>query len=373
MLRNQSLKQILADTRQHWDHDGTAPNIRQNLLKILACGTLTLGADVYSSETERVLVPHTCKCRACPSCGYRATALWQAELEALLPDICYVGINFTIPSFFRPLLQKNRHLLNDLPAVGASAIMRWAQSKYGADVFLIVVPQTFGGFLNFNPHLHVLVSAGGLQESKGRWLPRLHFKERGNERELMEMWRLALSSYLWVALQKGALVSNLNTKMLKKALKAEHKRDWIIYVSPVMSKTKFLRYAGRYIRRPPIPLSHILDIAGHEVRFLAKDTWTKRMVELVWPKEMFVETLGEHFPDRYKHAMRYFGLLSPRKKNRTSAIVFALLRQKRRPRPVRLGWAESRRRDFGVDPLIDRLGNRMTWSGRVTPQLSVNA
>src|SRR5580704_6303627 len=106
MLRNQSLKQILADTRQHWDHDGTNPTVRQNFLKILACGTLALGAEIYSSETERLLVPHTCKSRACPSCGYRATALWQAELEASLPNICYVGINFTIPSIFRSLLKQ---------------------------------------------------------------------------------------------------------------------------------------------------------------------------------------------------------------------------------------------------------------------------
>ena len=127
---------------------------------------------------------------------------------------------------------------------------------------------------------------------------------------MMEMWRLALSSYLWVALQKRALVSNLDTELLKKALKAQYKRKWVIYVSPVMSKTRFLRYAGRYIRRPPIPLSHILGTTDHGVQFLAKDR-EKRMVQLVWPKEKFVDTLGGHFPDRYRHAMRYFGLLSP--------------------------------------------------------------
>jgi hypothetical protein len=372
MLRNQSLKQILADTRQYWDHDGTAPTVRGNFLKILACGTLALGAEIYSSETERLLVPHTCKSRACPSCGYRATALWQAELEASLPNICYVGINFTIPSFFRPLLQQNRDLLNDLPAVGASVIKRWAESKHGADVFLIVVPQTFGGFLNFNPHLHMLVSAGGLQESQGRWLPRLHFKKRGHERELMEMWRLALSSYLWAALQKRAVVSNLGTELLKKALKTQYKREWVIYVSPAMSKAKFLRYAGRYIRRPGIPLSHILSITDRGVQFLAKDTREKRMVQLVRPKEMFVDTLGEHCPDRYRHAMRYFGLLAPRRKNQTSAIIFSLLREKRRQLPARLRWAESIRQDFGVDPLIDRHGKRMNWIGRLAPKLSVH-
>lgn len=372
MLRNQSLKQILADTREHWDHNGTEPNVRRNLLKILACGTLALGAEIYSSETERLLVCHTCKSRACPSCGYRATVLWQAELEASLPDICYVGINFTIPSAFRPLLQQNRDLLDDLPAVGASVIRRWAESKYRAGVFLIVVPQTFGGFLNFNPHLHMLVSAGGLQESEGRWLPRLHFKQREHERELMQMWRLALSSYLWVAIHKGALVSNLNIGLLKNALKSQYKRDWVIYVSPVMTKTRFLRYAGRYIRRPPIPLSHILGVTVRGVQFLAKDTRAKRMIQLLWPKETFIDTLSEHFPGYYKHAMRYFGLLAPRRKNQTSAIIFSLLRQKKRRRPTRLRWAESLRRDFGLDPLSGRQGSRLSWSGRVAPMLAVH-
>jgi hypothetical protein len=373
MFRNDSLKQILADTRQHWDHDGTATNVRENLLKILACGTLALGAEIYSSATERLLVPHPCKSRACPSCGYRATVLWQTEPEASLPNIGYVGINFTIPDVFRPLLQQNRHLLNELPAVAASVIKRWTEAKYGAEVLLIVVPQTLGGFLNFNPHLHMLVSAGGLQESRGRWLSRVHFKERGHECELMEMWRLALSSYLWVALQKKALVSNLGTELLKKILKAQYKRQWVIYVSPVMSKTKFLRYAGRYIRRPPLPLSHILGTTDNGVQFLAKDTRGKRMVQLVWPKEMFVDILSEHFPDRYRHAMRYFGLLAPRLKNRTSSIVFSLLGQKKRPKPARIRWAESIRRDFGVDPLIDKLGNRMSWNGRLAPQPSTHA
>ncbi len=100
MPKNQSLKQILADTRDSWDHDRTRPAVRENFLKVMECGTIALGAEVFASETERLLVYHTCKSRACPSCGYRATASWQDELEALLPDVFYVNINFTMPSFF---------------------------------------------------------------------------------------------------------------------------------------------------------------------------------------------------------------------------------------------------------------------------------
>ena len=43
----------------------------------------------------------------------------------------------------------------------------------------------------------------------------------------------------------------------------------------------------------------------------------------------FVATLADHVPDRYRHAIRYFGLLAPRTKARTHDIVFALLGQER--------------------------------------------
>lgn len=359
MLRNQSLKQILADTRQCWDHGGTRSAVRENFLKIMDCGTLALGAEEYASETERLLVYHTCKSRACPSCGYRATGWWQEELETVLPDVSYVGINFTMPSVLWPIFQHNRHLLNDLPAIGASAIQRWVENKYGVSLLLIVVPQTFGGLLNFNPHLHMLVSARGFQESENIWAPLVFDK-----RELMEMWRLALIAYLWVALRSRALRSDLGARQVKTVLDEQYRRPWIIYISPFMSKAKFLRYAGRYIRRPPIPLNHIARITDREVRFFAKDTRAQRKVELVWPKEMFINILGEHVPDRYWHTMRYFGLLAPRSKRQTSPALFALLKQKIRPRRPRLSWADSLGRDFGVNPLVDSRGQRMLWVGR---------
>ncbi len=70
------------------------------------------------------------------------------------------------------------------------------------------------------------------------------------------------------------------------------------------------------------------------------------------------------------HGMRYFGLLAPRRKGQTFAALFALLRQEKRPRPPRLSWANSLRKHFGVDPLVDSEGRTMHWTGRLTPVAS---
>ena len=81
----------------------------------------------------------------------------------------------------------------------------------------------------------------------------------------------------------------------------------------------------------------------------------------------FLATLADHVPDRYRHNIRYFGLLAPRVKCQTHDAVFALLGQERLGKPMRLRWATSMQECFGVDPLVDRDGQRMRWARRVPP------
>jgi hypothetical protein len=56
----------------------------------------------------------------------------------------YVEINFTMPSVFWAILQQNRHLLNDLPAVPAALIEFWAKAKYGVALFLWLFSRRMG-------------------------------------------------------------------------------------------------------------------------------------------------------------------------------------------------------------------------------------
>jgi hypothetical protein len=108
-----------------------------------------------------------------------------------------------------------------------------------------------------------------------------------------------------------------------------------------------------------------VKITDREIRFWFKDKILKRRVNFSYTSEEFVTTLEEHVPDRYQHGVGYFGLLAPRSNASTSAAVVALLRQQKRPCPRKLGWAFLLKRDFGKDPTIDRLGQRMRWAGRL--------
>lgn len=228
----------------------------------------------------------------------------------------------------------------------------------------MVIQHTFGGRLNRNPHLHIMVSAGGLKLAEARWIGSIEF----DREEIMRLWRLAVTSYLCKALRKGllqaiALPSEFNDKLILR----QAQRRWNIHITARMSKKHFLRYAGRYIRRLPISLKRILQVTREEVVYESKDTRNRTLLESRCTPSEFVDMLSQHILDRYQHSMRYFGFLAPRTKRQTSAALFALLGQPARPRPPRQAWADSLKKHFGVDPLIDEFGHRMKWVGHRAP------
>jgi hypothetical protein len=360
VLRKEPLKEILASTREIWDRPDTRPAVRANFDKVLKCRTEALGSEVYASSTEHKVVHHTCKSRACASCGRRATTLWQREMWASLPDVKFAGMVFTMPDVLWPIFQSNRPLLNDLAALGATVIQEWAKEVYGARLMILVVRHTFGRHLNFNPHLHVLASAGGLRVVDGEWISGWQF----DKKPLMTRWRYAVITYLREALRRGLLRSDVSARDMRRLLTTQYERWWNVDVQPCASKEHFLHYAGRYVRRPPLAQYRILTSTEREVSFRTNDHKLKREVITRYTLEKFIELLADHVPDHYRHAIRHFGLLGPRAKSHTFGAIFAQLGQQRRPRPRHLSWAYSIEREYGINPLLDSQGERMNLIAR---------
>ena len=355
------LKRILRENRSLWDVGSTRPAVRGAFNKALECGTAALGAEVYSSDAEERVVFHTCKGRACSSCGARATSRWQRERWAALPDVNYKGITFTMPAVLWPLFRERR-LARLLSVLAAKTIEAWVRAKFGARVGVITILHTFNGRLDFNAHVHLMVTAGGL-EASGAWRSSVYYDVDA----LTHYWRKGVIRLLRTSLRLGIIRTDLSAQQVEETLVREENRWWSVKLQSLGSKDHFLRYAGRYARRPPIAQRRITGISKQEIMFWAKDRKQRRQIIMRRTPGEFLAAWMQHIPERYEHAVRSFGLFGPRA-NRTNLAVFTILGQSPRQRPSTLKWALAIKRDFGWDPLLDCKGNHMRWNRRIPPE-----
>ena len=366
MRSHHPLKQILEQGRPHWDRNEVAPAVRRAFEMAVQCRTAALGAEVYASEKQERIVYHTCKSRACASCGHRATIQWQREQWIALPDVPYKGITFTMPKEFWGIFQQNRALAGALPALAAGIMESWIRAKHGLRIGVIAILHTFNGRLEFNSHVHTMVTAGGLQVSTGDWVKSV-FWDKG---QITKLWKDAVVKLIHRAYRSGRLRTELGCEALEAMLTHWSARWWSVKIQSFKSREHFLRYAGRYVRRPPIAQRRITRIGMRNVTFWTKDKKQRRLVEVRYSIEEFIDSWIQHIPERYQHSMRYFGLFAPRAVSQTMAAIFAAIGQVRRPRPKRRPWAASIKKDFGWDPLLDRHGQRMRWVRRLEPMTS---
>ncbi len=365
MKYHHPLQQILSRTSPYWDRDETRPAVRKVFSKALQCRTPELGAEVYASENQELVLYHTCKSRACPSCGHRANVQWLRERWAALPDALYKGITFTMPDLLWPFFRDNPPLARALSALAAEVIQAQVSVRYGLRVGVIAILHTFNGKLEFNSHVHTMVTGGGLHGASDIWVSRVYY----DRDRLMKSWRKAVITLLRAALRAGQLRTELTADQMEDLITHLERCWWSIKIQSFEDKLHFLRYAGRYVRRPPIAQRRITWIGERTVRFWYNDKKLRRRIELECSMEEFIDRWAQHILEGYQHAVMSFGLFAPRALSKTSHAIFAILKQKRRPRPKTRPWADSIKRDFGNDPRLDRAGKRMKWVRR----LAVNA
>ncbi len=358
------LRRILTETRSCWDHDGTRDIVRRVFTSALKCRTAELGAEVYSSENQELIQYHTCKSRACTSCGNRASIQWRRERWAALPTQSYDGITFTMPDVLWPLFRDNPALTKALPVLAAGVIKAQAAAKHGLRVGVLAILHTFNGKLEFNSHVHTMVTAGGLHDSSTAWRSSILYESEA----VMRSWQRAVIAILRAAAHAGQLVTKIPNGRVEELLSQQEKRWWCINSQSFEDKTHFLKYAGRYTRRPPIAEHRITLITDRTVTFWYKDKKLHRKVEVQCSLEEFVERWAQHIPERYKHSVRIFGLFAPRAINQTTNAIFAIFGQERRSRPKPLSWAWLTKHTFKKDPLLDKAGNRMNWTRRLPPK-----
>src|SRR5262245_30711047 len=151
----------------------TAP-ARRALRDVRACRTAALGGHARRCLGCGHVEVHyrSCGNRHCPGCGAGKRAAWlEREAELLLP-VPYHHVVFTLPEAVHGLARRAPRLVYNLLFQAASATIQEvaADPKHlGAQVGLLLVLHTWGQNLHLHPHVHGLVTAGGLScDAAGR-------------------------------------------------------------------------------------------------------------------------------------------------------------------------------------------------------------
>lgn len=283
---------------------------------IMACQSDVLGHEEWAcledGYTERQ--NHSCRHRSCPRCHSTQTRAWLKRIEARLIPCDHFHLVFTLPHELNPLWHHNRRWCSDRLFKASSETLQQLLSdeRYlGAEVGLLSVLHTWGRTLSFHPHVHVLVSGGGLsgdswrsarhdyllpvavlkRKFRGKWLSWLNKAYAAGEIELPPDW----TEGDW-----------------RKVLSQVARKDWNVRIQEGYRQGRGVtEYFSRYLRGGPIKDYRIETADSRRVSFRYRDHHDGVEKSLSLDTEHFISRVLWHVPVKGQHNVRYYGFYTP--------------------------------------------------------------
>jgi hypothetical protein len=303
------------------------------LVAISECRTAKMGAHTDACDEcgyEKISY-NSCRNRHCPKCGTLAKEEWLDRQSESLLDCGYFHVVFTVPSELNPaFFQNQRELYNILFKAASETLLELcADDKYlGAKAGITAVLHTWGQNLSYHPHLHCVVTGGGLTDlnkwkySRKKFLLPLRVLAKKFRGKFMHYFREANltfyndSAHLNNPTDFAALIAKL------------YKTNWIVYCKPPFgSPQKVLDYLGRYTHRVAISNNRIVSCENEKVTFKYRDYADgnkKKMLTL--SAEEFIRRFLMHILPGGFRKIRHFGLLSARDKSKRIKVCKRLTR-----------------------------------------------
>ena len=249
---------------------------------------------------------------------------------------------FTIARELRPLFLNDRSLLNCLFSAVSSVVTRMFHKDNKTELFtpgFICVLHTFGRDLKWNPHIHCLISEGGVGNSL-HWRHKKHF----NYRLLRDSFQTALLNELHSKLGDSF-------KKLKASIYTKHKNGFYVRAMPnKCNPSHVIKYIGRYLGRPVIATSRIDSYDGEFVTFHYNRHEDEKLVTETLPVLDFMARLTQHIPEKHFKMIRYYGIYARHRKSDQS-LHRAISREKHKIFLSFNRWRDSILHTFGYDPL----------------------
>jgi len=320
---------------------------QQKVLRhIASCRTAALGGHVEACDRcgHQRISYNSCRDRHCPKCQGPQRAQWLARrLERLLP-VPYFHVVFTLPQQLNALALRNKRLVYKLLFAAASqALLQLARDKahLGSQLGISAVLHTWGQNLMFHPHLHCVVTGGGLSQDGSRWVEGRSSRFLLPVKALGRLFRGKFLAALQVAHEQGQLEFAGSTAeladpgvwaVLRDRL---YRKDWVVYAKPPFGgPEQVFRYLGRYTHRVAISNNRITDLADGKVTFSYKDYKSDGRHKLMTLDAVeFLRRFLLHVLPRGFVRIRHYGLCASANVNTRLVIAQRLLGADSSPAP----------------------------------------
>lgn len=337
--------------------------------KMLGCGDPAKGHAVYLCPDcqERRVVAFSCKSQFCLSCAKVSGQQWVTTVQGMLhPGVTYRHLILTVPEGLRTLIyQHAAELLDGLMQAARLAMDAVVEQIKRQPITLgyIVVLQTAGRSAGYNPHLHILLTDGGLR-ADGAW-QRLGYVPFDL---LHRFWQTQVLTMIATRLAGDGPAQALIDEMRRR-----YPKGFVAHLQGnVLPRMKQLtRYLVKYVVSPPMALSRVVayDRAQGTVTYWYRDHLQqgRKVVETV-SRETFIGRMVQHILPKGFQRIRYYGLQATctLKKLRAQLLtVFGVAVQQ----VMAIGgvpttqarYRERMRSTFGHDPLVCRRCGREMW------------
>ena len=297
---------------------------RRAMTAIEVCRTAVLGGHLEQCDHcgHQRNAYNSCSDRHCPKCQSFARFKWLVDRQAELLNTQYFHVVFTLPQQIATIAYQNKRELYGIlfRATAQTLLTIAADPKHlGAEIGFFAVLHTWGQNLLHHPHLHCVVTGGGLSADGSQWISCRDgfFLPVG---VLSRLFRRLFLEYLLKAFDAGKLEFFSSLESLRDRssfldyLAPLREAEWVVYAKrPFAGPEQVLDYVGRYTHRVAISNNRLLDIAEGKVTFRYKDyRHDAQQKTMTLEAEEFIRRFLLHVLPEGFQRIRYYGFLANR-------------------------------------------------------------
>jgi hypothetical protein len=304
------------------------------------CRTAALGSHKERCDNincnQEIIAYDSCRNRHCNKCGSNNRLKWvTARLKELLP-VGYYHVVTTLPPLLHDLSYHNIKVVFDIFFKSTSyALNDLAQEPrfLGAELGFVGILHTWGQRLNFHPHIHFIVPAGGLSWDYSHWVHLPYRKDflfpvkSASKRIRDRFIKLLKRAYRQGKLKfPGDLAEISSPDAFDRFCDSLYSKAFYCYSKPPFSGAqKVIEYLGRYIHRVAISNWRLNRFEGGRVYFEWRDYKDKgRVKETSLPVQSFLSRYFMHVMPWGFRKVRHYGFLSPGKRVLKVGIIRCL-------------------------------------------------